>query len=103
MGGKDKPQVLRLALEGANPHPASQALEGQAARSAYFLGNDPARWHTGVAHYGRVRYKAVYPGIDLVYYGAGRHFEFGDQKSSAKPLQDLIVLKQNATNCRRPA
>jgi len=29
------------------------------------------------------------------------HFEFGDQKSSAKPLQDLIVLKQNVTNCRR--
>jgi len=29
------------------------------------------------------------------------HFELRDQRSSAKPLQDLIVLKENATNCRR--
>jgi len=76
VGGKDKPQVVRLALEGANPHPAAQALEEQAAKSAYFLSNNPARWRTGVAHNGRVRYEAVYRGIDLVYYGAGRQLEY---------------------------
>src|ERR1700739_3915872 len=76
LAGKGQPQVMRLALEGANPHPAVQALEEQAAKSAYFIGNDPARWRTGIAHYGRVRYQAVYPGIDLVYYGAGRRLEY---------------------------
>ena len=75
-GGKGQPQVVRLEPAGANPHPAAQALEEQAAKSAYFIGNDPARWRTGVAHYGRVRYEAVYPGIDLVYYGAGRQLEY---------------------------
>jgi hypothetical protein len=30
------------------------------------------------------------------------HFELGDSKSPAKPLQYLIVLKENAANCRRP-
>jgi hypothetical protein len=29
------------------------------------------------------------------------HFEVGDKKSPAKPLQYLIVLKENAANCRR--
>jgi hypothetical protein len=56
-GGKDhQPQVVRLELAGANPHPASEALEAQAARSAYFIGNDPARWRTAIARYGRVRF-----------------------------------------------
>ncbi len=34
-----------------------------------FLGNDPSRWHTGIATFGRVEYTGVYPGIDLAYYG----------------------------------
>jgi hypothetical protein len=30
------------------------------------------------------------------------HFEVGNQKKAAKPLQNLIVPKKNAPNCRRP-
>jgi uncharacterized protein (TIGR03437 family) len=35
----------------------------------YFKGNDRSRWITGIPTYGRVRYRAVYPGVDQVYYG----------------------------------
>ena len=35
----------------------------------YFIGNDPAQWHTNIPTFARVRYAEVYPGIDLVYYG----------------------------------
>ncbi len=35
----------------------------------YFKGDDRSRWITGIPTYGRVRYRAVYPGVDLVYYG----------------------------------
>ncbi|MBM3793332.1 MAG: hypothetical protein FJW31_04545 [Acidobacteria bacterium] len=40
----------------------------------YFVGNDESRWVRDVPTFGRVRYRDVYPGIDLVYYGtsAGR-------------------------------
>ena len=44
--------------------------------SNYFVGRDPRAWRAGVPHYRRVRYQEVYPGVDLVYYGAGRELEY---------------------------
>jgi hypothetical protein len=76
VSGKGTPQVARMGLAGANPRPDVHALEERAAKSYYFIGNDPARWRSKVANYGRVRYQAVYPGIDLVYYGNQRQLEY---------------------------
>ncbi len=42
----------------------------------YFIGNDPAKWRTGVPTYARVRYGQIYDGIDLVYYGNQRRLEY---------------------------
>jgi hypothetical protein len=67
---------VRLELAGSGPRPEVRALEGRAANSYYFIGNDPMRWRTRIAHYGRVQYSAVYPGIDLVYYGKGGQLEY---------------------------
>jgi hypothetical protein len=75
VSGKDKPQVARLELANANPRPEVRALEERTAKSYYFIGNDPNRWRTRVAHFGRVRYEGVYPGIDLIYYGNGDQLE----------------------------
>src|ERR1019366_6693903 len=71
---KDQP-VVRLAFSG------SQAVEPegsdlQASVSNYYLGQDSAKWRTGVANYGEVRYAGVYPGIDLVFHGSERSFEY---------------------------
>jgi hypothetical protein len=71
-----RPQVVRLEPAGANSRPEVRALEECAANSYYFIGNDPMRWRTRVAHFGRVRYAAVYPGVDLVYYGNGGQLEY---------------------------
>src|SRR5207249_3382021 len=38
--------------------------------------NDPKKWHTNVPTYAKVRYKDVYPGIDLVYYGNQGQLEY---------------------------
>src|ERR1017187_86259 len=71
---KDQP-VVRLALSGSKPvEPEGSDL--QASVSNYYLGQDSAKWRTGVAHYGQVRYLAVYPGIDLVFHGSERSVEF---------------------------
>ncbi len=63
-------QALRVKLLGANPDPRIVGEGELAGRTNYFIGKDPARWRTNVPTYARVRYRDVYPGIDLVYYGA---------------------------------
>src|SRR6266404_514706 len=68
--------VLRMQLVGSNPDPRVVGLDPQATTSNYLIGNDPSRWHTGVANYGKVEYQGVYPGIDLVYYGNQRQLEY---------------------------
>ena len=44
--------------------------------SNYLRCNDRSKWRTDVPHYGRVRYREIYPGVDLVFYGSGSDLEF---------------------------
>jgi uncharacterized repeat protein (TIGR01451 family) len=67
---------VRMRLEGASRRPQAEALEPLPSRSHYFLGSDPARWRSGVPHFGRVAYRQVYPGIDLVYHGHEGRLEY---------------------------
>ncbi len=58
----------------------------------YFIGKDPRKWDVGLPTFERVRYRDVYPGVDVVYYGNRQHLEFDfDIKPGAKP--DSIRLK----------
>jgi len=68
--------VVRLDLIGANPDSAIGGEEELPGKVNYFTGNDPQGWHTNIPTYGKVRYKSVYPGVDLVYYGNEQHLEF---------------------------
>jgi cysteine-rich repeat protein len=62
-----RPLVLRTKLVGANRSPEVSGVDELAGKSNYLIGADPAKWQLGVPNYGGVRYRAVYPGIDLVY------------------------------------
>ncbi len=42
----------------------------------YLKGDDRSGWITGIPTFGRVRYRAVYPGVDLVYYGNAGKLEY---------------------------
>ena len=68
--------VVRMQLLGANSAPRVQGGDELSGKSNYFIGNDPAKWHTEVANYSSVRYSDVYPGVDLVYYGNQRQLEY---------------------------
>ncbi len=63
------PSVLRMQLAGASGTGEPMGEEQLPGTVNYFIGNDPARWHTSVPTYAKVRYAGIYPGIDLVYYG----------------------------------
>ena len=65
-----------MSFDGGNPKPKINTSDPKAGRTNYFLGNDPAKWRTGVERFGRVRYHDVYPGIDAVFYGDPQHLEY---------------------------
>jgi hypothetical protein len=68
--------VVRMKLLGANLRPVPVGLAPLPGKVNYLMSEDPAQWHTGIRHYGRVRYDAIYPGIDLIYYGNQSHLEY---------------------------
>jgi hypothetical protein len=71
-----RPTVVRLRLVGAHPVPEVVGQDPLPGQSHYFLGNDPKRWRTHIPHYARVKYAAVYPSVDLVFYGTPRALEY---------------------------
>jgi hypothetical protein len=74
--GAGKAAVVRLKLVGAAGEARVSGERELAGRSNYFLGKDPRGWHTDVATYAQVRYREVYRGIDLVYYGRQGRLEY---------------------------
>jgi len=84
---------LRLRLLGADKDAVLEGLDPEPGVSNYFIGNDPARWHTGVPHFGRVRVAKAYPGVDLVLYGNPRQLEYDFQVA---PGADPNVIRVDA-------
>ena len=68
-------QTVRLTLEASAPNPAVVGTQPLRGRVNYYLGHDPARWRTGIPTFGRVEYRDVYPGIDLVHYVSDRRLQ----------------------------
>ena len=68
--------VLRTKLRNANQSPKIAGEDPQTGKSNYLLGSDRSKWITGIQHFGKVRAKDVYPGIDLVYSGNEKQIEY---------------------------
>lgn len=86
--------VIQLNLVGANPTPVAVGENPQPGKANYFIGHDRSKWHTNVATYGKVHYKDVYPGIDLVYYGNPSQLEYDfEVAAGANPRQIQFDIK----------
>lgn len=72
----DVASVLRMKLVGSNVQSPVTGLEELPGKINYFTGDDSNKWHTDIPTYARVKYRDVYPGIDLVYYGNQRQLEY---------------------------
>jgi hypothetical protein len=82
--------VVRMQLAGANAHAQAQGADPLPGTANYFLGSDPAKWHSNVPTFASVRYTGVYPGVDLVYYGNQRQLEYDfvvAPGASARPIR----------------
>jgi hypothetical protein len=68
--------VLRMTLDGANPSARVSGLNQLPGKMHYLAGRDRSQWRPDVPTYAQVSYRAIYPGVDLVYYGNGHHLEY---------------------------
>ena len=71
-----KSVALRMSLVGGARKAVVSGLDEQPGKANYYIGSDPSKWRTNVPTYAKVRYREVYPGIDLVYYGNQRQLEY---------------------------
>src|ERR1019366_7468156 len=59
----------------------------------YYEGRDRSKWQSGVPTFGRVRYREIYPGIDLVYHGENGRLEFDFEVApGASPAEIALAL-----------
>jgi uncharacterized repeat protein (TIGR01451 family) len=81
--------VLRMKLEGANPAAEIEGMNEQAGKSNYFVGSDSSGWRTNIPGYGRVQYRNIYPGIDLIYYGTEGSIEYDFVVAAGADYRDV--------------
>jgi hypothetical protein len=66
----------RISLDGISREARIEALDQLPARFSFFGGRDSSHWVRGVETYSRLRYRQVYPGVDLVFYGNHGKLEY---------------------------
>jgi hypothetical protein len=88
--------VLRTTLAGSNPTPEITGMDKQSWMTNYLVGMQ-SDGNRAVANYGRVKYTAVYPGIDLIYHGERHELEY-DFVVSPKAEPSSIRLRIEGAN-----
>jgi hypothetical protein len=68
--------TVRMKLIGTTGTATITGAKPLAGRIHYIHGNDPREWHTNIPTYAEVKYRGVYPGVDLVYYGKSGQLEY---------------------------
>jgi hypothetical protein len=119
--GAHQSQVVRMRLLGANESPAIAAEDELPGKVHYVDGAEPSAQLTDIPTYRALRYSAVYPGIDVVYYGNRGRLEYdfivapgGDPQAIAiayggvetveiDAADGALVLKSGAGEFRQPA
>lgn len=76
LGAGGLQSAVSLSLSGGNPDAATTPIGRREGHVNYFIGRDPANWLTHIPTYSAIMYESVYPGIDAVYYSAGRRLEY---------------------------
>ncbi len=89
---KLKAASVWINLAGARGDATVEGIDPLPGKVNYFIGNDASRWHTNIPTYARVRYRSVYPGIDLVYYGTPQSLEY-DLIAAPGANPDLIRME----------
>jgi hypothetical protein len=93
-----------MVLVNANIHAAPSPLEPLAAIHHLFSGNDSAKWDTKATLFSKIRFHAIYPGIDVVYYASPKGlFEYDFEIVPGARPRDIRLSFPGARNLRLDA
>lgn len=73
---RSRPEILKFRFMHANPHPEIVGEALQVGGKINFSINGHIRQEANAPAYKIVRYKNIYPGIDVRFYGKGQIFEY---------------------------
>lgn len=91
---------IRVHFVNANPEAQISGILPAGAPQNYFIGNDETRWATDVKSYAEVRYRELYPGINLRIFThhAALKYEF-EVAPRANPMH-IALQYEGATDIR---
>ncbi len=68
--------ALRLRFDHTDADAQVTGEDELPGKANYFLHAERSRWHTKIPNYARVRYQAIYPGVNAVFHGNPQRLEF---------------------------
>jgi hypothetical protein len=95
--GQSLATAIKLSFSGSNPNPKLEPFKRLETVISFFKGKDPSNWHTKVPAWGGVRYKELYPGVDLVLEGEAGRIKM---RWEALPCAELEKLRMRVEGAR---
>ncbi len=96
LGSKPARSTVTIKMVGSKPDAEVEGQDPISGKSNYFIGGNPRDWKTDVPNYSRVRYREIYPGIDLVYYGNQKNLEYDFVVSPGVDPKQIKLSFENA-------
>jgi hypothetical protein len=95
--GERRGYALALRFPGASAEVAVIGGKQLPGRVNYLRGNDPTKWQTGLATYGEVVYRELWPGIDLVFHGTSGKLKYEFRLEPGARVSDIRLTYAGAT------
>lgn len=86
-----------LTFLGANAHAEVLGEDELPGKSNYFSGSNPRLWHTHVPQFAKVRYRNLYPGVDVVFYSRHGRLEYDLE---AAPGANLSAIRMEVSGAK---
>ncbi len=98
VGAARTSETLSLDLIESDRRARITQMDQVETQTNYFPDRDPSKWHTHIPNFMRVRYKNIYPGVDLLFYGHGGQLE---HDFLVAPLADYRQIRMRVSGALR--
>jgi hypothetical protein len=88
--------AIKLSFPDSNPNSKLEPFKRLETVISFFKGKDPSNWHTNVPAWGGVRYKELYPGVDLVLEGEDGRIKMRWEAGPDAELEKLRLRVEGA-------